>query len=624
MAERTASFGIEIADETGPGVKSSTSNLEKLRSELDSETYAISQMTRAMRLMQGGTAVNVVQFKALKQQIADAKIRTAGLATQIVAAGGDFRKKFTPETKAATSGLESLANSLLATSAPVSSATVRATSFAKSLGAAGVAGGAVLLAAAMVAVVGAIGLATAAMAKFGLANADAYRSEVLNLEALVKIPSWWGFAAGKASQLLSVTNAMSQAWGVSRQQVGQFTQSLYLAGYRGNMLKNAVEATTVATAAFGGNTELANRYLAAMSWQFGLLGKGADGFAAKVKRDLGDIAIRQSLGFSKQMVMLRQNLGLLWSGVRIEPFLKSLNMVLSLFSETTVSGKLMKSIIGSIFDPIFAGAGGAGLAIKHMIQDSIYWVLRAQGAWIDLQIWVAKTFNYRGDLGLTIAVWSLKAALVAATVIGASLAAVLLVVVANVAVLTLPFIVLGYVIYKSVKAILEFSSRLRAEGKSWSQIGVAMVQGIASGIVSGAGTLWKAIAGLADGAVTKFKEVLGIQSPSRVFRAQASFVPAGMVMGIRAGIPDVHAAISDAAYVPPTSATMSVGASYATPMLTSMASSGGGASTAPQAPSQTTNHFHFTVEASTNQGLQNIRRILEQILQGANVEVGAG
>ena len=56
------------------------------------------------------------------------------------------------------------------------------------------------------------------------------------------------------------------------------------------------------------------------------------------------------------------------------------------------------------------------MAVKHLIQDMIYWVLEAQGYWLDLQIWVAKTFNYKGDLGLLIVMTALKGVLVAAAI----------------------------------------------------------------------------------------------------------------------------------------------------------------------------------------------------------------
>lgn len=638
----TASFGIEIADETAPGVMSSTQNLEQLRAKLDSDTFALGQMQKALRNLQGGTSVNIAQFRALKQQIADQKIAIAGAQSKYISLGGTFQKvekstvSVTKSLVDAKEGVNTLGQDMLAAGGRVGAMSNSASALATRLGKAGVAGVALLAAAAIIAVHTALAAVVVMFARLAVANSDAYRSEKLNLEALTKIPDWWGRAAGKASMLIETTNSMSQAWGVARATVGQFTSDLYLAGYRGNMLKNAVEATTVAVAAFGGDTEKANRYLGSMSWQFGMLGKGSAAFAARVKRDLGDIAIRQSLGVSKQMVMLRQNLGLLFSGVKIEGFLKGLNTVLSLFSETTVSGRLLKQIIESMLNPLFGGSEAAGVAVKHLIQDMIYWVLEAQGYWLDLQIWVAKTFNYKGDLGLLVVMTALKgvlvAAAIAAVILGVAITTGILLalnalrVAATVVVIGLtalaaavahfaaPFVGAAAVIYgawHALKSLYTLVTTMVDEGKSWGEIGKAIVSGIAEGITGSAGLVWKAIKNLASGTVSLLKSVLGIHSPSVVFQTQARFIPAGMALGIRQGASEVHEATREMVSIP------------AQPAYQAPSSSYGGREQSTPAP--VTNNWIFQIDGSkgAEATADAIKRAVENIIMGMLAQAGA-
>lgn len=64
------------------------------------------------------------------------------------------------------------------------------------------------------------------------------------------------------------------------------------------------------------------------------------------------------------------------------------------------------------------------------------------------------------------------------------------------------------------------------------EIGQDLVEGLKDGISSAAGSVWDALTGLADGAVTTVKDVLGIHSPSVVFREIGSYTGQGMVRGI--------------------------------------------------------------------------------------------
>jgi hypothetical protein len=69
----------------------------------------------------------------------------------------------------------------------------------------------------------------------------------------------------------------------------------------------------------------------------------------------------------------------------------------------------------------------------------------------------------------------------------------------------------------------------------WQTIGTQMVDGLVSGITSGATRVGDAVRGLASGAIATARETLGIASPSRVFAEIGGYTAEGYERGIRGG-----------------------------------------------------------------------------------------
>jgi hypothetical protein len=455
----------------------------------------------------------------------------------------------------------------------------------------------------------ALGVAIAAAAiqigKFALIQADAYRTDLLTMEAWTKIPNFWGIAAGKADQLMASTNRVSAMYGIARSQAMGFTKELYTQGYRGAALQRALEATSIATAAFGGDTAMASKYMGAMSWQFGLLGKGSAAFAARVKHDLGDLAVRQALSFGKQMTMLKQNIGLLFSGIKIEGLLKGLNTVLSLFSETTVTGQALKYLLSEFFSPFSRGAEGAAASIKHFIIQGIIQIVRLQTAWIKFQIWFAETTGYKGDLGVTIAITALGAVMAGILTVGIALAAILVNIGIAALVALSPFLLIGAAVTALLASMVFLGYQIY---KAWQEIslydiGHYLIGGLVDGIKGALGSLWNLLASIATGVVSKLKALLGIHSPSLLFKTQIGYqLPMGMAAGIRAGAPAIHSAVREMIAIP------------ATEPAVRASSVGGGASRAGAVPSIS---LTFNVDGSKSpmETATAIERVVEALLQ---------
>ena len=90
MADTTASFAVELKDETSGSAASAAEALKKLKFSIDDDTKALAAMQRAMKQLQGGTSVNVAAFKELQGRIDAQKSRIAGAQASYVELGGTF------------------------------------------------------------------------------------------------------------------------------------------------------------------------------------------------------------------------------------------------------------------------------------------------------------------------------------------------------------------------------------------------------------------------------------------------------------------------------------------------------------------------------------------------------
>lgn len=77
--------------------------------------------------------------------------------------------------------------------------------------------------------------------------------------------------------------------------------------------------------------------------------------------------------------------------------------------------------------------------------------------------------------------------------------------------------------------------------------GINLVKGIANGIKNGASHIFSAVGSIASQALKKFKEKLGISSPSRVFAEEARWIPEGIAVGINKTANKVKNAVEDLA-----------------------------------------------------------------------------
>jgi hypothetical protein len=161
------------------------------------------------------------------------------------------------------------------------------------------------------------------------------------------------------------------------------------------------------------------------------------------------------------------------------------------------------------------------------------------------------------------------------------------------------------------------------------EAGANIVQGIIDGVTGAAGRLLASVGDLASRAVNKFKSVLGIASPSKVFTMQGEFVGEGAAIGIKNSVPKVASAtdkIANAAIEP---FKPYAGGGVGAPSLGSDVAPSLGSMPSPSTGKSGDVHFHFGdinisgVQTDNPQELaRSVRREIEAMLEAMSASVG--
>jgi TP901 family phage tail tape measure protein len=87
--------------------------------------------------------------------------------------------------------------------------------------------------------------------------------------------------------------------------------------------------------------------------------------------------------------------------------------------------------------------------------------------------------------------------------------------------------------------------------QNWFQLGANIVLGIANGIASAAAHAFDAVKNVAGGIVDRFKNLMDMHSPSRVFHWMGAMLGMGLTLGILSSVSDVQKATNQLAIMPP-------------------------------------------------------------------------
>lgn len=256
--------------------------------------------------------------------------------------------------------------------------------------------------------------------------------------------------------------------------------------------------------------------------------KGADALAA------------QANSLTNQWALFKENLGQLFEGVDAGPFLAELKSLLGIFSQSTASGKAMKSAITGFFNGLFAIAAKVLPYIKMFL--------------LQLVIGALKLY-----ISLKPAIAHFKALFASASG-GDTLGKVIKWIADNImhAIGAVAMFVVGvmYAWEFSLKAFAAIGGAIQSVG-AWIvdlgksilgvfsgalELGTNFVNGLIQGIKDGVGRAVQAAKDLAGSVVDGAKSMLGIHSPSKVMAQLGGHTATGFAQGIAAANDNVSSA----------------------------------------------------------------------------------
>jgi hypothetical protein len=578
MAGETASFAIDL-EYDGGGASEAAADLSALKTKLQEDTRALSEMQRAMKAMQQGSVVDADAFAKLRDEIAVTRQSISQGTQQYVKLGGSFGdvagrgEELAEAAEGAGGGLKEMIDAAKAGAGPLGGMFERVSLLRNALGSGGLMAGLVAAAAAIVVLAAVAAAAVAHLLAFAAASADAHRSQLLLAQGITQ-----SVAGGK-----DLDAAISRLGGVvplTRDELTGMASDLAKTGLTGKALTDALQAAAIK--------------------------------AAKLK--WGPDFAKQMLSFEVQSRRLHENFAAIFADVHIESFLAGMQDVLSIFDQSTASGQALHAIASAMLSPIFDQVGGLGPYVKSFFQGMVVGALLISIVVLRVRNALRDAFGgatLGGLDGMRIALYA------GAAVLGA--------IAATVATLALlfagPIVAVGLLVAALSEAWSLATSLWSAMTGGVSKlldldlgsIGAQLVQGLVNGIASGTGLVIDAVRGLGTSAMSTLKGVLGIASPSKEFAKLGGFTASGMAEGIEAGATDVQSAVSAMVSIPAAPAS-----GAAAPGAASVANdnSRGG---------NTIHIEHLTVGAGqvAADNLAQVKAMLADLLEGATITIGA-
>ena len=529
MGATADSFTVEIGQS---GAEDAASSLEDLKAQILADTKALREMQAAMKAMQGGSSVNISAFKELKSKIDAQKQSIADANSKFVTLGGVFGKtnkaveEVSGSTEKAKVGFHELAGGVSGVTGPMGGMFERANKIVKVIGSAGMAGVALVAAAAVVVLTAALIAGAVAVAQWAVGLADANRNQDLMIEGLAR----------SSKNLAGLSDAVDQvqgATGASVDSITKLAEELDAAGVSAKNMPNALKA--IETAMQGGATA---KEIAKIKAELQGGTKSAAALAAEMQTKFGDLVARKMLSLDAQATKFKNNIAGTFGGLKIEGLLNGIASLVDLFSQSTASGRALKFLFESMFQPLIDGATAAIPYIKAAFQQVIIYALKA---------YIAIRQFMKSDAG--------QALIAGLKVIGVVLGVIFAAATALYAVMALPFVLgaaavaalvagigalvtwIGSLDFGSIAdsvssafgAVVSFLGNLPGE---FAELGANMITGLVQGISGAAGAVVDAITGAVGGAIKSAKSLLGIASPSKVMKGFGKFTGVGFAEGV--------------------------------------------------------------------------------------------
>jgi hypothetical protein len=530
MADETSTFAVALEDGTSDVARDAASALEELKSALVGDMAALSEMNKALRNLKSAGLQGTDQFKRLTDQVKAQKAQIGATQQSVLKLGGGFKKAKPP-----VDDFADFKNVLGQLGGPLNGLLGKLGGLKGVLGVGVLAAGALAFAAGLTAVAAAALMATAALLKYGIAAGDARRNERLALEGLTKVRNWYGIAAGKATDLQAAIDKVSDSSSLGREKINELAAGLYRSNLRGAALEQALEGVATATDVAG---EAQGEFYRAMFMGAGRYGGSTKKVLDDVRARFGGIAKMKSLSLDSQTRKMRENFARIFAGLNVDKFLGGLKLVTDLFSQTTSTGKALKVIVETLFQPMIDFIGNQGILVKRFFQGLVIGALLLAIGVLKVRKVLKEAF---GDTEILKGIDLQKTAvLLGAAALGALVGA-LVGLAAALALVAAPFVLAAAQMYGWYRAVVGVYDLIA--GIDFAEVGTNLINGFINGIKSGVARAVSAVRELGDKALKALKEKLQIFSPSRAFAKLGVQIPRGVAVGVRAGTGEAAGAV---------------------------------------------------------------------------------
>lgn len=600
--------------------------VEKLGNELRSGTAELAAMQKALKNMQFAAKPNEDAINKLKEAITAKKEAIAKGQVQYIGMGG----KLTDLTKKSASfeaRLKAMAKDAKDLPGPLGGVLKKFGELAGLVGGGAIAAGLLAAAAAMAAFTAAMVIGTKALYDYGVATADAARSEALRLAGLkslsgMKLPDL-------DTELGDIIDDVAASSPLARAEIVKMAEGLRRMGLNSDQIRGKLEDMAIP-----------------------------------------EDASERLLSLDVQMAKLKESQDNLFKGLQIRPYLAAWKEVRDLMSQNTASGRALKQLINLILQPLIDASTQGAPIVKRFFQGMIIAALQFTNTIIRLRAWWRQTFGsaeqkkglddgrkwvlagkvaldvligavalttlafaglslqlvryvipamLRSTLGLlrfaaTGVAWALGGALkliVATFRLGVSFLMAAPAMWAALAPL-LPFIAAALGLIAAIATLIYYWDELKIafEQIDWAQAGEDIISGIISGLLPG--PLIDAMMSLGSMVFDAFNKSIEAASPSKAFARAGLAIPQGVAQGVEEGTPEAQGAVTDMIDVPPVNAAQAA------------AAEGGGAGAARGAVSIEIGQVVVNASSSDPKAMAlDFKRELELVLESLAAELGA-
>lgn len=602
MADQVSSWALTLEDEISGAAKNAAQALSQLETQIAADTKELAAMQKAMRNLQGSTVVNVDQARKLKSAIDAKKDSIAKAQTHVMALGKSFTS-VSGGTSSFKKRFEELSKQMQSVPGPLGNMIGAFGKFKSLVGGGMIAGGIIAIAAALTTLVVASVAAARSLYQYGVAQADARRSELLRLEGLTKLRNMYSRIPGNAKEMQGAIDRVAASSPTARAEIVKYAESLHRMGLRGATAEKVLGAVSMKHAVHGA---AAASGFAAMAAGSALAGRGVDKMVDKVQSRIGGTAQKMMSSLTVQTEKQKEAFNSLFGALDMEAYLDAWKGVNDLLGQATASGRALKFMLTGLLQPLIDGSTAGAAVTKRFFQGMIIAALHLTIAILTVRQWWRRTFGtseqkkslddgakwvYLGEAALGALVVGLGLASVAVVGLSLKLTGWLIpsLVRATAAIFRfglsgiagalrgllsltlgffrlglsalmalpslwaavaplLPFIAAAIGVAAAIFMLIKLWDQLSNSFKQieWAQMGRDILQGIINGLTNPS-ALFASLKQLALDGVHVFKEALGISSPSKVFMRAGLAIPEGAALGVTSGTPDATQATQDMA-----------------------------------------------------------------------------